>query len=76
MIYIVQQQIAEFLAQRGHEDTRIVAQHYLIRGGAVIGIHSVFANASAIWLFEQTEVRIEDKDGRVLMPINAVNQAA
>lgn len=64
----VQQQITQFLADRGHCDTNILTQSYLI---AVVGIRTVFADATAIWLFDETSVRVDDKDGRVLFEIEA-----
>lgn len=73
MIHVatVQQQVAQFLQQRGHRETRVLGQEYLIADGAVVGIRSIFPKASAIWLFEEFNVRIDDPNGRVLMTIES-----
>ena len=70
-IHVVQQQIVEFLAQRGHRATGILAQTYLTVDGFVVGIQTVFAQASAVWLFKETGVRIDHEDGRLLITIGA-----
>jgi hypothetical protein len=72
-IHVVQQQIVQFLTQRGHRETCVLAQTYLIADGRVAGLQTVFAQASAVWLFEETYVRIDDQDGRVLMTIGAAD---
>ena len=72
MIHDIQQQVADFLAKRGHEATGVLGQSYLISGnGAVVGIQSVFPDASATWIFNESEVRIEDKEKLVRMTLEA-----
>lgn len=73
-IHAVQQQVVQFLTQRGHRETGILAQSYLIADGRVVGIQTMFAQASANWLFEETGVRVHDGDGRVRRAIGGGGQ--